>query len=265
MNSRHFLLSAVALALAHWGAPALAGGTAGDANANGIEPIDDAELATMRGRYTIDDNTVAWFGVQMISTWQDANGRTLQAAMSVAMDFSHDPGRPQVSFVPTVSIVQAAASPQTTADATGPARSADGSGLANVAGLVQSVQIAGDDNGAGNTTRLTVQDGGSAQATIASDAGPRNGTGASTRSGDATATASYSGNAAQVLLTIAGQGAVQQWIRNGSLGQSVTLTADHQSASNLMEITLIRQALAANTQVGLDVAQSIQSARGLAR
>lgn len=261
MNSRHLLLSAVALALAHWGAPALAGGTVAGhgAGANGIEPIGDAELATLRGRYTVGGNTVAWFGVQMISTWRDAGGRTLQGAMNLAMDFTRDANRPKVSFVPTVSIVQAA-TPVPATNATGPARHVDGSGLANVGGMLQSVQVAGDDNSASNVTRLTVQDGGSVPAPAASHA-----SGATAHSGDATVSASYSGNAAQVVLTIAGQGAVQQWIRGGSLGQTVSLAADHQFASNQMEITLIRQALAANTQLALDVARSIQSTRGLGR
>lgn len=261
MNNRHLLLSAVALALTHWGAPALAGSTAArqDPVAIGIEPIADAELATLRGRYAVGGHTVAWFGVQMISTWRDAGGRTLQGAMNLAMDFTHDANLPQVSFVPTVSIVQSMA-PPTAPDDAGPARSIDGSGLANVGGMLQSVQVAGDDNTASNVTRLTVQDGGSVPApTAGHDAS------ATARNGDATVSASYSGNAAQVVLTIAGQGAVQQWIRGGSLGQSVTLAADHQFASNQMEITLIRQALAANTQLALDVARSIQSTRGLGR
>ena len=81
--------------------------------------------------------------------------------------------------------------------------------------------------------------------------------------GLATVNANYSGNAAQVMLSIAGQGAVQQWIRNGSLGQTVTLAADNQFVSNQMEITLIRQAITANTQLALDVAHSIQSTHGL--
>jgi hypothetical protein len=258
MNNRHLLLSAAALALAHWGVPALADGTA----AHGIEPIGDAELATLRGRYTAGGNTVAWFGVQMISTWRDAGGRTLQGAMNLAMDFTHDAHLPKVSFVPTVSIVQATAptaSDDADADA-GPARHADGSGLANVGGMLQSVQVAGDDNRASNVTRLSVQDGGSVPAPAAG-----HGASATVHSGDATASASYSGDAAQVVLSIAGQGAVQQWIRGGSLGQSVTLAADHQFASNQMEITLIRQALAANTRLALDVARSLQSTRGLGR
>ena len=261
MNSRLLLLSSIALALGHWGTAAHASTTG--QHASGIEPIGDAELATMRGRYTVGNNTVAWFGVQMISTWQDSTGRILQGAMNLDMDFTHDAKLPKVSFVPTVSIVQTM-QPATTPEATGPTRTTDSSGLANVSGMVQSVQVAGDSNTASNTTRLTVQDSGSVPTTPTA-ASTSQASSATVQNGNATATANYTGNSAQVMLSIAGQGAVQQWIRNGSLGQTVTLAADNQFVSNQMEITLIRQAITANTQLALDVARSIQSTRGLGR
>ncbi len=56
---------------------------------------------------------------------------------------------------------------------------------------------------------------------------------------------------------------MQQWIRNGSLGQSVQLAADNQTASNLMQIDLIRQSLASNMQLSQSVAQAINLARGI--
>jgi len=261
MNTRLILLSGVALALGQWGAEAHASANATvERHAQGIESIGDAELASMRGRYTVGTDTVAWFGVQMISTWQDSTGRTLQGAMNIAMDFTHNANIPTVSFVPTVSIVQGA-QPTVAVDTAGPARSTDSSGLANVSGMVQSVQVAGDGNYANNVTRLTVQDGGSVPAAQA-PGGTNQAASASAQSGNATVDANYSGNGAQVMLSIAGQGAVQQWIRNGNLGQTVTLAADNQFVSNQMEITLIRQTITANTQLALDVARSIRSTRG---
>ncbi|BFI97121.1 MAG: hypothetical protein RSP_26310 [Rhodanobacter sp.] len=262
MNTRSILLTGIALALGHWGATAYAS-AAVEHHAQGIEPIGDAELAGMRGRYTVGNNTVAWFGVQMISTWQDSTGRTLQGTMNLAMDFTHNANLPTVSFIPTVSIVQSA-QPTATPDTAAPARSTDSSGLANVSGMVQSVQVAGDGNTASNVARLSVQDGNSAPAALAANGDGRPAS-ATAQSGDATVSVNYTGNTAQVMLSIAGQGAVQQWIRNGSLGQTVTLAADNQYVSNQMEITLIRQAIAANTRLALDVARSIQSTRGLGR
>jgi hypothetical protein len=263
MSCRYLLLSGAALALGHWAVPACAAATAGH-TAPGIEPLDDAQLADMRGRYTIGNNAVAWFGVQMISTWRDANGRVLQGTLSLAMDFTHDPNLPKVSFVPTVTITPAQVAVAMPAVAP-VARHLDSRGLANVAGMQQSVQIAGDGNQADNVTRLAVLDGDTAPVSAASGGTQGIGVDATVHEGDASVTASYTGNAAKVVLSIAGQGAVQQWIRNGSLGQSVALAADNQYASNQLEITLIRQSLSTNMLLAQNVAQSIHSIRGIAR
>ena len=107
----------------------------------GLTEIPDPELDLMRGRYTVGGNSVAWFGVTMISTWTDAAGRTLEGGMTLGMDFSDGGQVPVVSFTPVVSITDADAPLPVTG---GGARSIDASGLANAAGLLQSVQVAGD-------------------------------------------------------------------------------------------------------------------------
>lgn len=225
----------------------------------GLQAINDPELNTLRGRYTVGNNAVAWFGVRMISTWQASNGQTLQGTMAISMDFSGKHPQPVVSFQPSVSITRAdtiipmPVSPGTTI------RSIDGRGLANVAGVVQSVQVAGDDNLANNVVRLNLHDGNSAPAS----AGGASQGGASTRQDGASASAVFDGQNASIQLGINGLGSVQQWIRNGSLGQSVQLAADNQSASNVMEIDLIRQSLTSNVQLSQSVAQAINLARGI--
>lgn len=282
-HSRLYLLTLTTLALGHFGTPAWASDAPA---ASGLQEIPDAELATMRGRYTIGDNAVAWFGVQMISTWQNTAGQVLQSSLAMNMDFTHGAAAPQVSFRPSVSITRPDAPLPPTPPTTGPSRSVDGSGLTNVRGVTQSVQVAGDSNLANNVTQLTVQDGGSpptgnggtTDTRVASNIAPpatgSNGNtsgpnaGASTAVaaayGDGTsAVASVDGHGADVQLTIDGQGMVQQWIRNGSIGQSVQLTADNQWVSNRMEINLIRQTIAGNTQLAQNVAQAISLARGI--
>lgn len=253
-HTRLFLIGASALALGQWANTARAESTP---PGNGLEEISDAELGDMRGRYTPPDgNTVAWFGVKMISTWQTTAGQVLEGTMALSMDLAKP--QPTVSFVPTVSITHVSAQPP--APATDPVRHVDASGLANVAGVTQSVQVAGDSNLASNVTRLNVQDGGSAPASSGGSSSP----GAATAYADgASAVASFDGTSANVLLTIDGQGAVSQWIQNGSIGQSVQLAADNQWVSNRMEIDLIRQSMAANTQLAQNVAQSIALARGI--
>ena len=54
---------------------------------HGLKEIPDPELSLMRGRYAVGGNTVAWFGVTMISQWQAGNGSMLQGALTLGMDF----------------------------------------------------------------------------------------------------------------------------------------------------------------------------------
>lgn len=226
---------------------------------NGLHDISDPELNTLRGRYTIGSHAVAWFGVQMISTWNAANGQTLQGTLAITMDFASHGPQPRVSFQPSVSITRAdAVVPMPTPTTI---RNIDGSGLANVGGVLQSVQVAGDGNLASNAVRLNVRDGGGTPVD-ATNAQPGN---ASTRQDDAEASAGFDGRNASVRLDVNGLGSVQQWIRNGSIGQSVQLAADDQATSNLMDIELVRQSLASNAQLAQNLSQNVAQAIALAR
>ncbi|SBV36185.1 conserved exported hypothetical protein [uncultured Stenotrophomonas sp.] len=219
----------------------------------GLHEIPDPELGLMRGRYTVGGNAVAWFGVTMISVWQAANGQRLQGGLTLGMDFSK--GKvPTVSFTPSVSI--------TAADAPLPGtgtRSIDGSGLGNVSGLVQSVQVAGDGNAASNVLHLNVRNDGIVPAQHGSVGGD-----ARLQVGDASAVAGFDGNAAQLELRVDGQGAVRQWLRNGSVGQSIQLMADGQQAGNRLQVDLVRQSLVDNQTLAQNVAQAISLNRGMA-
>lgn len=220
----------------------------------GLHEIPDPELGLMRGRYTVGNNSVAWFGVTMISTWQTQTGQRLQGALTLGMDFSKG-GTPKISFSPSVSVTEANAPLPETA---GVSRSIEGSGLGNVAGLSQSVQIAGDGNRAFNVADLRIRSGDAPSAGAGQDSGA-----VSASNGSATAVAGFDGNSASVLLQVEGQGAVQQWVRAGSVGQMVQLGADGQLASNRLEIELVRNGLGANLPLSQNVAQAINLTRGI--
>ncbi len=216
----------------------------------GLSEIPDPELSLMRGRYTVNGNSVAWFGVTMITQW-NSGGQAARSALTLGMDFSHGT-IPKVSFSPSVTVTAADAPLPVT-----PGRSIDASGLQNVAGLTQSIQVAGDGNVASNTTHLNVRDGsapaeGSAGSTLAS-----------VQQGGVSAVAQLDGNNAKVQLQIDGVGAVQQWIRNGSVGQSIAIGSDGQSVSNRMQIDLVRQSLASNVPLSQNVAQAMTLVRGV--
>ncbi|MBN6149633.1 hypothetical protein JR065_04715 [Xanthomonas sp. AmX2] len=222
----------------------------------GLKEIPDPELNLMRGRYTVGGDAVAWFGVSMVSQWQTGSGQVLHSALTLGMDFSRGGATPRLSFSPSVSIT--AADAPLPGGAAGATRSVDAAGLQNVSGLVQGVQIAGDGNRASNHAQLRVRDG----------AAPSADTGGAAASvgqqlGGAQALASYDGDAARVLLQVEGQGAVQQWIRNGSVGQSVQLSGDGQQVSNRLQIDLVRQSLGDTAPLTQHVAQAISFARGL--
>ena len=86
---------------------------------------------------------------------------------------------------------------------------------------------------------------------------------ASTQAGDASAVANFDGDAMQLALRIEGQGAVQQWMRSGSVGQGIELMADGQQVSNRLQLDLVRQPLADNLPLAQNVAQAITLTRGI--
>jgi len=232
----------------------------------GLEEIPEAELGEMRGRYTVAGNTVAWFGVTMVSRWQTGAGQLIQGQMQLGLDFRKGT-TPTVSFTPSITLADADAPAMASMATTSapaaeltaePTRSVDSSGLANVSGLAQSVQVAGDGNQAWNRTSLRLRDDGE----MAAEGGPWQ-PDISGQQGNASARVSFDGRAASVQLQVEGLGTVQQWIRSGSVGQSIALTGDGQRVQNQLQVELVRQAMTANTPLGQNVAQAVALARGL--
>ncbi len=220
--------------------------------ARGLHEIPDGELDLMRGRYIVGDNKVLWFGVSMITTWQTQAGQTVQGSLRIGMDFRN--GTPSISFTPNVHVGLA------DADATAATgeRSIDSAGLGNVSGMVQSVQIAGDGNGASNATSLVVRTGDVPDA--------QGGNGASsieTGNSAASATASMDANGARLTIGVAGQGVAEQWVRAGSVGQSIRIAGDGQQVSNRLQLELVRQAVPTNALMMSSVAQAITLNQGI--
>lgn len=219
--------------------------------ARGLHEIPDGELDLMRGRYIVGDNKVLWFGVSMITTWQTQSGQTVQGALKIGMDFRN--GAPTVSFTPNVSIVSAEADALPAAGV----RSIDSAGLNNASGLVQSVQVAGDGNRAGNATSLIVREG---------DV-PAGQTGATasmaSTNGAATASAQMDANGARLTVGMSGQGVAEQWVRAGSVGQSIRITGDGQQVSNALQLELVRQTVPTNALVMASVARAITQNQGI--
>ncbi|MCD9027943.1 hypothetical protein LDO26_06950 [Luteimonas sp. BDR2-5] len=217
-----------------------------------LHEIPDAELGDMRGRYIVGDNRIAWFGVSMVSTWLTDSGQTVQGALRIGFDLSA--GRPQLHFEPSVTITEGVPAPVASGT-----RTIDASGLGNVDGLVQAIQVAGDGNYARNGTTLTVRDG-DAATPVPALAGSAS---ASAQSGGASAHAGFDNGAARVLLQVAGQGATEQWIGASSVGQSIRIAGDGQAVSNQLQLDLVRQSLPSGQNIHQNVAQAIAMTRGV--
>ena len=270
MNGKRTLCIAVGLATAPVALPALAQqapAVAPQPSASGLQELTDEEMGDMRGRYTVSSNTVAWFGVTMVSTWQAQNGTQLQSSMKVTMDIRR-PDAPKVTFQPHVSI--------TAVDAPSPTpsgqREIDNAGLANVTGVTQAVQVAGDANAAHNVAVVTVRDvPAETEAAVGAVRQPLEASPASAASTITTASVSgmnavaqLDGNAVRVLLQIDGQGAVEQWINRSGMGQTIQLAADGHQASNWMELEVVRNTSQGRSVLGQNVAQAIALSRGIA-
>lgn len=287
MNGKRTLCIAIGLATAPAALPAFAQAQASPspapASATGLTELTDEEMGDMRGRYTVSNNTVAWFGVTMVSTWQNQAGQQLTSSMKVTMD-ARTPDKPVVNFQPHVSITTVDA-PPTVPDGQ---REIDNAGLANVNGVTQSIQVAGDANAAHNVAKVTVRDEGPSSGTAAPPDAAKPKPVASASSGAAAppvakpdpvasqatiatasaagmnAVAQLEGNAARVLLQIDGQGAVEQWINRSGMGQTIMLSSDGQTASNWMELDIVRNSSQARAGVAQNVAQAIALSRGIA-
>ena len=281
MNGKRTLCIAIGLATAPAALPAFAQAQAlpspATTPATGLTELTDEEMGDMRGRYTVSNNTVAWFGVTMVSTWQNQAGQQLTSSMKVTMD-ARTPDKPVVSFQPHVSI--------TTVDVAPPSpdgqREIDNAGLANVTGVTQSIQVAGDDTAAHNVAKVTVRDQvpngegaapAGAEPAASADVVPAiavpdpvalQATIATASAAGMNAVAQLDGNAARVLLQIDGQGAVEQWINRSGMGQTIMLSSDGQTASNWMELDIVRNTSQARAGVAQNVAQAIALSRGIA-
>jgi hypothetical protein len=198
--------------------------------------IPDGALSQMRGRF-ISQGQIISFGVSMVSQWITPLGQTLTAGATMGVELTHD--QPVVSFQPNLNITQgtvAAASPQNASYV------ASGSGIRNVSGVAQGIQVAGDSNSITNNTSISVTT--DAIVMPAGAAGSR-GTHSLSESG-ATVAATLDSGAVGVSITIPNQGQVIQQIqggtmRAGSLAAGSGLVQLVQTTGSLQQIRNVAQ------------------------
>lgn len=145
-------------------AVARAGGSDWRSNLPGLgAPIADDELGDMRGKF-ISPNAVSYFGISMLTSWQDESGITTIARLAFNVDFLVPSGGGPA--VPTlfVSWVRdgdpgmdvSGMSDGYVAVATQPDQVIPVGALSTVGGAAQAHVIAGADNMAGNSMRIAI-------------------------------------------------------------------------------------------------------------
>ncbi|TAN08342.1 MAG: hypothetical protein EPN38_02335 [Rhodanobacteraceae bacterium] len=227
-----------------------------------LQLIPDPELSAMRGRFMLGNSTVAYFGVSMTSSWITTSGQALNGGVTLGMNFSDGgTGAPQITFTPTMNIVRG--TPALPGNADTATRSVDGAGLANVNGLMQGIQVAGDGNRARNVTALKVTHG---QAGPAANHSTANSAPFATQLSADDAQVAITFDPARGLslsLGVKDQGLVSQWIRSGSVGQLVQLTADGQSVQNQLQLDLVLNDAGLRNPALQDASRALLQSRGL--
>ena len=117
--------------------------------------VSDDELGDMRGRY-IEPESVNFFGIEMASSWQTADGLVLTATLQFEADFNN--GQPQSPVVLASYQHDQSGIDDPGLEIGGITAEFTAQGLSTVEGAVQASTIGGDDNNIANLLRIRVGD-----------------------------------------------------------------------------------------------------------
>ena len=222
--------------------------------------IPDATLAVMRGRYA-GPSGILYFGVEMVTQWQTADGRILNSGISLSVDKQY---RPTITIVTQNTAPTSGAASQTS---TGHGNVVISGGLGNVSGVAQSIQIGGDGNAIHNDLNMNIQ----LNATDKNANPPPengialNGPGTTAiNDNGSTTTVTLSGNTLSMAVGVAGQGQVLQQLR-GSAGflQSAQIGGDLNQIHNVININAGLSGGGAGALSGNNFQSAMDSLRGI--
>lgn len=192
-----------------------------------IRELADTELRQLRGRFVPSENLQVFFGIKMQSQWQSADGSQYRGGMV----FGFGQGQP----VPTTQFYayqSDAAAPGSEPGAQGAQHSTGG--LANITGVVQANQLAGDGNSSRNMASVRLTDQASARQDFQRDS--RQPSGENTR-----AVTVYRGDGALGLEIQTPYGTARQGIFGSQLSQSVSVTGNNQRVLQSLEILMVTE------------------------
>lgn len=202
--------------------------------ANAQELSDDV-LGETRGKF-VSGGQIMTFGVQMVTKWVTSSGEVINASGRLAISMGQ--GQPRVSFEPVINVHQVQVNQ--IAASQGSNVVSGSKGLDSVTGVVQSIQVAGNANGIGNSIAVSVKryQGGN-DALSGNSSGNLN---VITPSGNA-ASVSLANNGLSVAVDVVDQGQAQQAIRsisqgNGQVMQSVRLGGSLNQIRNMINLDI---------------------------
>jgi hypothetical protein len=126
--------------------------------------VTEDELGEMRGKF-IEPESVRFFGMQLSSSWQTADGSVLTATLEFESSFNH--GQPDPNTVSaaaewnhacTGSCDPSVEIPNAPQDVTVVFGAIGATGLTTINGAVQSTQVSGHDNSVGNLMHVRIGD-----------------------------------------------------------------------------------------------------------
>lgn len=218
--------------------------------------LDDEQLAAEAGKFTIAGDVVG-MTINMLSSWQTGNGQHLQgkANVSITLPNGGNPAHSSIHTEASISGPQDAAPTVTTGSVAG------GSGIRNVNGVSQLVQIAGDGNGAVNSTGIDVS------STPAINSAAANGAANATytAANGAQASANVGSNGIRLTLSVPGAGLAQQQVNAAGLGnlqQSIQINANQQQIINQMQLQIQMRPLTGNQLAAQGFSNAINALRG---
>ncbi len=213
-------------------------------------PVEDEQLSAMRGKF-VSPQGVTFFGLEMQTSWQTADGITTQAKLAINVDFAASGGlnrntvpqiliswnREKADGTMDVAKFGAAAGSSLVAVTANGAIPVGGLDTAN--GAVQSIQIAGADNAVRNSTTIAIVQASSARPDTS---GMTAVTGSSTQQfadGDKVAFI-VGGNELGLVLTNGPSDKVSQSVSGNmnQLAQHVRLGSDFNAISNGIDLVI---------------------------
>ncbi|MCK4743205.1 MAG: hypothetical protein KAT25_05250 [Sulfuriflexus sp.] len=228
--------------------------------------LSDDEMGDMRGRY-INGNQLSYFGVEMYTRWTNSNGETLTTGLVLGTEVA----LATTQIRPTVTVFQSSNATQNASNVHEGTISINSSGLDNVNGISQGIQVAGDLNEVRN--ELTF------------DIGPSNGTGRVHTEGTEIAlngpgnviindeagnmtTFSLDSDGFGYTVSNSQQDQITQRVRNTAVDSVSGITQSVQIATNFNQVVNVTNIVAETRQLGANIQRpqlstAFQSLRGL--